>query len=199
MFTQSRKELHELLSPELWPTCEEFDAAKGQQLFAVGQKPRHMFFVATGEVVLERPGLQGAPVILQRTRHGFISEASLQSSRYHCDGRVVAHSRMVRLPVLELRQALDHDLRFAGRWITMLSTEVKRLRLQCERLSLSKVQERLRHLLETEGEDGKFPLGAGLKSLAGELGVTHEALYRCIYAMEKQGAIQRSGSHICLL
>lgn len=129
MFTQARKVLRELLSLELWPTCEEFDAAKGYQLFAVGQKPRHMLFVATGEVVLERSGLQGAAVIWQRTRHGFISEASLHSSRYHCDRRVVAHSRMVRLPVLELRQALD----------------------------------------------------------------------RCIYAMEKQGAVQRSGSHICLL
>ena len=43
-----------------------------------------MFYVLKGEVALERTGLQGEPVVLQRTRHGFVREASLHSSRYHC-------------------------------------------------------------------------------------------------------------------
>ena len=75
----------------------------------------------------------------------------------------------------------------------------KRLRLQCERLSLTKVQDRLVHLLETEGEKGCFPIGSGIKSLAAELGVTHEALYRCIYALEKTGTLQRSAPHLWLV
>ena len=74
----------------------------------------------------------------------------------------------------------------------MLNTEVKRLRQQCERLSLTRVQDRLIHLLETEGKNGCFPVGAGIKSMASQLGVTHEALYRCIHAMEKKGALSRS-------
>jgi hypothetical protein len=81
----------------------------------------------------------------------------------------------------------------------MLNKEVKRLRLQCERLSLTKVQDRFVHLLETEGDEGRFPIGAGIKSLAAELGVTHEALYRCIYAMEKQGKLKRTETHLCLI
>jgi CTP-dependent riboflavin kinase len=81
----------------------------------------------------------------------------------------------------------------------MLNKEVKRLRLQCERLSLTKVQDRFVHLLETEGDQGCFPIGAGIKSLASELGVTHEALYRCISAMEKLGILTRNTTHMCLV
>jgi CRP-like cAMP-binding protein len=158
-----------------------------------------MFFVLSGEVILERPGRQGASVILQRTRRGFVSEASLKSSKYHCHGQVVANAKIIQLPIREIRDALDSDPAFAGRWIAMLNMEVKRLRLQCERLSLGKVQDRLIHLLETEGIDGHYPIGAGIKSLATELGVTHEALYRCIYAMEKQGRLQRADGIMALV
>ncbi|MFZ3219962.1 MAG: Crp/Fnr family transcriptional regulator [Rhodoferax sp.] len=199
MSTDALKELHELLPKSLISSCEEAELLKGTCLFRAGDKPERMFFVVGGEVILERPGLQGASVILQRTRRGFVGEASLKSAKYHCHGQVVAHTRIVQIPIGTVRDAIDSDPAFAGRWIGMLNKEVKRLRLQCERLSLTKVQERFVHLLETEGNDGHFPIGAGIKSLAGELGVTHEALYRCIYAMEKQGTLKRTESHLCLV
>jgi CRP-like cAMP-binding protein len=198
MLTDALKELHELLPKSLIASCTEAELAKGAGLFKAGDKPERMFYVLSGEVVLERPGLQGACVILQRTRRGFVSEASLNSETYHCHAQVVAHVRLVQIPIRQVRDAIDSDPAFAGRWIGMLNKEVKRLRLQCERLSLSKVQDRLVHLLETEGNDGRFPIGAGIKSLAAELGVTHEALYRCIYAMEKLGTLTRNPTHMCL-
>lgn len=198
MFTDALEELRELLPKSLMASCEEVEPPKGTCLFKAGDKPERMFFVISGEVVLERPGLQGAPVILQRTRRGFVSEASLKSAKYHCHGQVVANAKIIQIPIRKVRDAIDSDPAFAGRWIGMLNKEVKRLRLQCERLSLTKVQDRFVHLLETEGDDGRFPIGAGIKSLAAELGVTHEALYRCIYAMEKQGALKRSETHMFL-
>jgi CRP-like cAMP-binding protein len=198
MFTDALEELHDLLPKSLIASCEEVEHPKGTCLFKAGEKPKRMFFVVNGEVILERPGLQGASVILQRTRSGFVSEASLESAKYHCHGQVVTHSKIIQIPIREIRDALDTDPSFAGRWIGMLNKEVKRLRLQCERLSLTKVQNRFVHLLETEGEEGRFPIGAGIKSLAAELGVTHEALYRCIYAMEKLGTLKRSETHMCL-
>lgn len=199
MFADAIQELHELLPKSLVGSCEEVEPPKGTCLFKAGDKPARMFFVVSGEVILERPGLQGASVILQRTRRGFVSEASLKSAKYHCHGQVVANSKIVQIPIREVRDAMDSDPAFAGRWIAMLNKEVKRLRLQCERLSLTKVQDRFVHLLETEGEDGRFPIGAGIKSFAAELGVTHEALYRCIYSMEKQGKLTRTQSHLCLI
>jgi len=199
MITDALKELHDLLPKPLIASCEELETAKGTCLFKAGDKPERMFFVVSGEVILERPGLQGTSVILQRTRRGFVSEASLQSAKYHCHGQVVAVSKVVQIPILQVRDAMDSDPAFAGRWIGMLNKEVKRLRLQCERLSLTKVQDRFVHLLETEGDDGRFPIGTGIKSLAAELGITHEALYRCIYAMEKHGMLLRNQTHLCLI
>lgn len=78
----------------------------------------------------------------------------------------------------------------------MLKRELKRLRAQCERLSLKGVRVCLLHLIESEGQHGRLPLGAGLKSMALELGVTHEALYRTVAAMEKQGLLKREDGQL---
>ena len=198
-FTQLHPTLAELLPRGLHAFCTISVRDKGARLFATGDKPVCMFFIGRGEVVLERVGAQGGAVVLQRTRHGFVGEASLQSERYHCDGRVIAASEITQLPIRELRSAMEHDPAFASRWIGMLNREVKRLRLHCERLSLNKVQDRLLHLLETEGSGGKYPMGSGLKSLATELGVTHEALYRCVSGMEKNGLLARNAGYLLLV
>ena len=191
-------ELAALLPASLHGRCDSHLHGKGAYLFKTGQKPRHMFFIAQGEVVLERLGLSGETVILQRTRQGFLGEASLQSARYHCDGKVVTQAQITAIPVQDIRAALETDPAFAMRWIGMLNKEVRRLRMQCERLSIHRVQDRLLHLVETEGREGKISLGAGLKSLAGELGVTHEALYRCVAELEKKGQLARDGGTLTL-
>ena len=198
-FTELYPTLAALLPTGLHDVCVSTLHEKGDRLFTTGGKPAYMFFIRSGEVVLERGDAQGGSVVLHRTRQGFIGEASFQSDRYHCDGKVIATAEIIQVPIGQIRSAMDHDSAFASRWIGMLSSEVKRLRLQCERLSLNKVRDRLLHLLETEGQNGKYPLGSGLKSLAGELGVTHEALYRCVAAMERNKVLIRDDTYLRLL
>jgi CRP/FNR family transcriptional regulator, dissimilatory nitrate respiration regulator len=195
-FTQIHQELAELLPADLLAACVTSSYAKGECLFTAGEKPFYMFFISSGEVLLERMGRHGESIVLQRTRYGIASEASLQSARYHCNGKVIAPSEITGVPIREIEATLKSDPEFSGRWIGMLNREVKRLRLQCERLSLHKVQDRLLHFLETEGQKGQYPLGSGLKSLAGELGVTHEALYRCVSDMEKKELLMREDGYL---
>jgi len=183
--------LKALLPPAFHAHCEGARYAKTQRLFLTGQMPEWMFYVITGEVTLERTGLQGEPVVLQRTRQGFVSEASLKVARYHCDAIAIADATVIRIPVRALSVELDRDPAFASRWISMLNTEVRRLRLHCERLSLKSVRDRVLHLINTEGQSGTYPVPTGLKSLAGELGVTHEALYRTLAALEKDNLLER--------
>jgi CRP-like cAMP-binding protein len=190
--------LDALLPPALRRLCTSAPCARGSLLFRQGTRPERMHYVAGGEVVLQRHGLRGEYVVLQRTRRGFVAEPSLQSSRYHCDAVVTVSGVVVSLPIGPFRQALLADPAFALRWIGMLNQEMKRLRAQCERLSLKGVRERLFHLIETEGDGGKLPLGAGLKSIALELGVTHEALYRAVADLEKQGLLERAPGQIAL-
>jgi len=192
-------DLATLLPPALHPQCDAVDPVRGTRLFATGARPAHLFFMERGEAVLERPGLHGELVVLQRTRRGFIGEASLQFERYHCDARVLTDAHLIRVPVAALRAALASDPAFASRWIGMLNREVRRLRLQCERLALHRVQDRVLHLLATEGEAGRYPVPGGLKSLAAELGVTHEALYRALAALEQAGRLAREDGVLRLL
>jgi CRP/FNR family transcriptional regulator, dissimilatory nitrate respiration regulator len=190
-FAQIHKDLAELLPGALHARCQTVTYKKGDTLFVVGDKPQAMFFVASGEVVLQRIGLQGEPIVLQRASQCFVAEASLQSASYHCDARVVARANITRVAIADIQSAMVADPVFAQRWISMQSRELKRLRLQCERLSLNRVEDRLLHLIETEGNQGYLPVSAGLKSLAGQLGVTHEALYRCVASLEKAQRLQR--------
>lgn len=128
--------LRKLLAPDLLALSKPVGLRKGQRLFLRGQRPRHMYFVARAEIVLERIGAQGRTVVLQRIRHGFVAEASLHSGSYHCDGLVTADGEAVALPLEALKGELARDPGFALRWIGMLNGEVRRLRAQCERLSL---------------------------------------------------------------
>jgi CRP-like cAMP-binding protein len=190
--------LRKLLPPNLTSASSGVELLKGEYLFRQRQRPRHMFFVVQGEVVLERTGEQGAPVALQRVRQGFVAEASLQSGSYHCDAVVTAPGQAVTLPIEPLQTTLMSDPEFALRWIVMLNAEVRRLRAQCERMSLKGVGERLLHMIETEGMDGRLRIESGLKSLAAELAVTHEALYRAVAALERDSAVYRKQGFIAL-
>lgn len=171
---------------------------KNDRVFLTGSMPVWMFYVIAGEVTLERTGMHGESVVLQRTRQGFISEASLKVSRYHCDAIAITDTHVIKVPVKALTYALDLDPAFASRWISMLNSEVRRLRLRLERMNMKSIRDRLIHLIETEGNDGLFPIPSGLKTLAGELGVTHEALYRTIATLRTQGVLNKAPDHLSL-
>lgn len=190
--------MQELLPEALQRQCIFLSSTKDDRLFSQGKKPEQMFYVLSGEVVLLRLGTQGAHVVLQRVRRGFIAEASLQAAHYHCDAIVTISGDFIAVPILSIQQTLLSDSPFSIRWIGMLNQEMKRLRGQCERLSLKGVRDRLLHLIESEGRSGRLSLGAGLKSIALELGVTHEALYRTVAELEKQKVLHREDGQIRL-
>lgn len=61
------------------------DAQPRETLFRIGDPIRYVFLVVSGEARLIRLDRNGGEVILQRSRGGFIAEASLDSRAYHCD------------------------------------------------------------------------------------------------------------------
>jgi CRP/FNR family transcriptional regulator, dissimilatory nitrate respiration regulator len=191
--------LKALLPSTFHARCEGARFLKNERIFLTGARPEWMFYVVSGEITLERTGLQGEPVVLQRTRQGFVSEASLKSAKYHCDALAIVDTTVVKIPIRDLSAELECDPAFASRWIGMLNGEVRRLRLHCERLSMKSVKDRVLHLINTEGQNGSYAATTGLKSLAGELGVTHEALYRTLAILEKTKVIRRAEGVLVLL
>jgi CRP/FNR family transcriptional regulator, dissimilatory nitrate respiration regulator len=188
--------LLELLPLNLQTQCIELHGIKGERLFDQSQAPEYMWFVAQGEVILQRLDTRGSNLVVQRVRQGWVAEASLQSTLYHCDAVFTASSKLVGISVQAVKRALLNDAKFAMRWVAMLNREVKRLRAQCERMSIKGVKDRLLHLLETEGVQGNLSLGTGLKSIAAELGVSHEALYRTVAELETAGILHRRDGQI---
>jgi len=176
---------------QLRGAAREIHARAGETLFRLGSRPRLMLFVVAGEVRLVRRTAGGADVVLQRARAGFVAEASLESPRYHCDIEAVTESRLLGFPRDPFRDALEVDAAFRNFWLRRLAAEVRKLRAQCERLSLRSAAERIEHYIEAEGRDGRLELRQTQKAWAAELGITHEALYRALAGLQRAGRLIR--------
>ena len=198
MSSGTRSYLLGLLPPD-FGTAHRF--RRGTRIFRRGDAARGVFLVLEGEVRLCRFGPRGEEVVLQRARAGeLLAEASLDSSRYHCDAIATEAGRLLELPALALRKLLESDARFRRDWMQMLSRELRRARARLERMTLKSAADRLRHYLATEGSGPacETVLSGSLKDLARELGVAHETLYRTIAAMQRRGELERSGQRLRL-
>jgi CRP-like cAMP-binding protein len=177
--------------------AERVELPAGHTVFRTGARPTKMYWVLDGEVRLVRRSRSGAEIVLQRARSGFIAEASLDSPAYHCDAAAAAPSRLLGFPIERFRGALLEDAKFRAFWMGRLAREVRTLRSQCERLSLNSAAERIEHYIESEGKDGRLVLKRTRKAWAAELGLTHEALYRALAALQRSGrlsAAEKNGS-----
>lgn len=165
-----------------------FEIPLHASVFSQGDRPKAMFFVLAGEVRLVRRSRSGGEIILQRSRHGFLAEASLDHPLYHCDAVAAEPSSVLAIQRDAFRNALAVE-DFRDRWIAHLARELRRVRAHSERLSLRTARERVLHFIETEGERGTINLDQSKKDWASELGLTHEALYRTLAKMEKRGEL----------
>ena len=190
--------LKELLPKGLLGQCHAHHFEKGDYLFHQGKKPEYMFFIVSGEAVLTRTSSHGEPTTLQRCKGGFLSEASLLTDAYHCDAIATHNGQAITLPIKSLREALT-DSKFSMKWVQLLSKEIMRLRTQSERLGLKDIRSKLIHLIETEGKQGVLTLQSDFKSMASEIGVTHEALYRAIATLGKEGLLEKHTDSLELL
>lgn len=190
--------LLDLLPSKVLDLCKERALAKNEMLFQQGEKPETLFFIVTGEAVLSRVSSHGETTILQRCKAGFLSEASLLSEKYHCDAYATQSGLAITIPIQAIRNALEEP-DFAIKWVKLLSRVIMRLRTQSERLGLKDIKSKLLHLIETEGTQGTLTLQSDFKSLASEISVTHEALYRTISALEKDGVLLKTPNSLQLV
>jgi CRP-like cAMP-binding protein len=173
---------------------------RNQTVFRNGKVADAVFRVQAGEVHLLRYAPDGAAVVIHRARPGdFFAEASLFGKRYHCDAVCIKPSICLRLPANALRQALQEDPVLAMEWIATLSGNLRRQRSALERMALKGTRARIAHYLVDRGENGKITLDQPLIEWARELGVSHEALYRTLAAMEKDQSLLRGGNTLQLL
>jgi len=172
--------------PDVLAQARELRRPAGATLFRQGQRPAWLYYVQHGEAVMQRVTPAGAPVVLQRARQGFIAEASLTAPRYHCDGVCRTDCELLAVPLAALRQAIDADAGTRWAWIDILSSQARQQRARIERQALKTIRERLHHLVMTEGSADGYEMPATKMELAADLGVTPEALYRCLAALQPE-------------
>ena len=170
-----------------------FEAEAGETLFRIGDPVRQVYLVISGEIRLTRSDRNGTEIILQRSRGGFIAEASLDSKAFHCQAVAAEPSKVLLFPVASFRTALESEANFCKGWQSHLARELRRVRAQCERLNLHNAADRVTHYIESEGVNGAIELHQSRKAWAAELGLTHESLYRTLRRMQDEGVLKVDG------
>lgn len=159
------------------PRRRERTLAAGSCLFHAGDPVVSICRVISGEVHLVRVTEQGLPIVLQRAGPGdVLAEASVFSDRYHCDGFAATDSCISSVPAEVVLARLSAAPGLAVDWSRHLARELQAARMNAQIRSLKTVAERLDAWLSVTG--GRLPPRGDRKGLAGELGVTPEALYR---------------------
>ncbi len=174
----------------------------GQSLFRQGSRTVGLYEILDGRVRLARVDRSGRETTLYSASAGeTIAEASLFSPTYHCDA-IASTSAAVRLyPKAQMLAGFQRDPRAANAFMAMLARQIMSLRTSLEQRNIHSARERIRHYLTVNrgANERSVPLPGTLKDLAANLGLTHEALYRTLSRMQKDGEIERLGSEIRIL
>jgi len=173
----------------------------GEALFRLGDQALSIFEVEEGRLRLVRYTIDSHAVTLHTARRGeLFAEAALFASRYRCDAIASMSSRVRVYPKRELLSAFRRDPAVAERFMAILAQQIHALRARVEERNIRSARERvLHHLVLSAGIDGRTTqLDGTLIDLAAEIGLSQEALYRTLAALEKSGAIKRKGSTIVL-
>jgi CRP/FNR family transcriptional regulator, dissimilatory nitrate respiration regulator len=166
--------------------------APGRYLFHLGDKVRFMHYVVTGMIHLIRTQSDGSMLVLQQATAGsFVAEASFCSEHYHCDAVAVGETHALTYPVAEFCAQLRSDPDFADVWARHLAHELQIARMHAEILSLKTVAQRLDAWLGWRG--GELPRKGEGRTVADEIGVSPEALYREI--ARRRGSSKSNNRH----
>ncbi len=174
----------------------------GQALFRMGDVPAVLFEVVKGKVRLVRTDTSGRETVLYTAGPGqVISEASLFAETYHCNAIASVATTVRAYPKAALFAEFARDPEAASAFMAMLAREIMSLRTRLEIANIHSARDRVHHYLALNAPADRrtVSLPGTVKDLAQHLGLTHEALYRTLAAMEQDGEIRRTGRKITLL
>jgi CRP-like cAMP-binding protein len=173
----------------------------GEMLFCRDDRPDGLYLLERGEIRLTRTDADGREIVLFRAMPGdTFAEASLFSETYHCDAVASLPSVVRLLPRSAVLGAFASEPDTAQAFMAALARQVMALRTRLEHRNLRTARERvLHHLgLQAGAQDRVVRLNGDLKTMASELGLTHESLYRTLATLEAEGVIERRKGEIRL-
>ncbi len=164
------------------------EVPRGSHVFRQEEPTGALHVLVSGAVELSRTTEAGEHVVIHRARAGeTFAEAALFSEEYHCDAVATADSTIIafdRTLVLS-RFAADPD--FAKSLAHWFARQVQGYRRRLEIHAIKRADERVL---------AAFAAGmatSDLKTLAAEIGLTHEAVYRALKRLTTDGRIRKTG------
>jgi CRP/FNR family transcriptional regulator, dissimilatory nitrate respiration regulator len=157
--------------------------------------------VESGRVRLIRRTVDDHLVILHTARRGdLFPEASLFADTYHCDAVAAAPSSVRVYGKQIVIEAMRRDAALAEAFMARLAHQLQELRARMELRNICSVRERiLQYLRPHAGVDGRrVAIEGQLQDIAAEIGITREALYRSLAALESEDHLTRTETAILL-
>jgi CRP-like cAMP-binding protein len=179
---------------------ERRSLGRNELLFRQGDRVQAIYFIEQGRLRLDRRTFDGRSLVFgTNSASEFFVEAALFAEIFHCDGIATEPSRVRVYPKAAVLSALNTNPSSVLPLLKLLAHQVIEARQRLELMKVRSAKERVALYLDLHaGADGALTLKGELQDLAGELGLTREALYRTLADMDRAGAIERSGAHISL-
>ena len=162
--------------------------SKGEKLFLQGDAPYALFFLEKGLVQLVRHNENGDEVIIHRARAGeTFAEASLFSDEYHCDGIALEKSHVIKIEKPQILKTMAENVEFSLAVSARFASQIQSYRRMLEIHSIRSAKERVfagvsQQLLKSQ-----------IKPFAALLALSHEATYRALAQLVKEGRLKKTG------
>jgi CRP-like cAMP-binding protein len=189
------------LPPSLEAGSVVRDLSAGEILFRQGDRAAAIYRIESGRLRLVRRTLDDHLVILHTARRGeFFAEASLFADAYHCDAIAAAPTRIRVYPKATVMTVLRTEPALAEAFMARLAHQLQDLRARMELRNIRSARERvLQYLRLHAGLQGRsIAIEGQLQDIAAEIGMTREALYRNLAALEAEGSLTRTDTAIVL-
>jgi CRP-like cAMP-binding protein len=183
------------------PRAARHIIARGAHVFRQGDRASAVYVVESGRVRLIRTAADGARLVLQVAEAGdSFAEGALSSARYHCDAVAETDSVVLALPKPELLAVLEANPAECLVVVLALASQLRDLRARLELRNIRSSTERVLAWLRlnASGNPPRVALQRSWTLIADELGLTREAVYRALAALERDGRILRNAGTVCL-
>lgn len=178
---------HMIQSPfDMLPSdrLKKFTAPKGSVLFREGDPTEGLFLSLSATIKMARSGPDGEPVTIHtvQARQSF-AEASVFADKYHCDAVVLFEGEVIRIPKPIVLAGLA-DPEFSTAYNRIMSRQVQAYRQIVEIMSIRSAVERV-YAAVVAGL-----LDTSVMTLSQRIALTHEATYRALRILVRQGRLE---------
>lgn len=168
--------------------CHKTDMQHEDVLFRQGQPTSGLFRIISGRVTLRRHSEKGEVLTLHRAAAGAtFAEASIFSDVYHCDAICDAAGIVEKLDKAAVLKLMEADQDFSAAFTRHLAQQVQHYRAHIEMLAIKSAKERIMVAVQA----GYFEATA--MELASHINLSHEACYRGLRTLCKEGRMRRTG------